>query len=88
MTYIDGTCVDIMLSDTISKNNTSGYRGVAKKRNKWQAYINYGGKRISLGVYDTKELAAEARKNAEEKIRAHLERLMNDTKENAEKEAQ
>ena len=77
-TYIDGTCVEIMLSDTIPKNNTSGYRGVAKKRDKWQAYINYGGKRISLGVYATKELAAEARQEAERKIRLHLERLMND----------
>ena len=88
MTYIDGTCVDIMLSDTISKNNTSGIRGVAKKRNKWQAYINYSGRRISLGNYDTKELAAEARREAEKKVRARLESLMNETKENAEEETQ
>ena len=87
-TYIDGTCVEIMLSDTISKNNTSGYRGVAKKRNKWQAYINYSGKRISLGSYDTKELAAEARQLAEQNVREHLENLLietegKDTEENA-----
>ena len=87
-TYIDGTCLEIMLSDTISKNNTSGYRGVAKKRDKWQAYINYSGRRIPLGSYETKELAAEARREAERKIREHLESLMNgETKENAEEEA-
>ena len=80
-TYIDGTCVEIMLSDTVSKNNTSGYRGVAKKRDKWQAYINYRGRRISLGSYETKELAAEAREAAEQKIRRHLECLMNGTEE-------
>ena len=86
-TYVDGTCVEIMLSDTISKNNTSGIRGVAKKRDKWQAYINYSGRRISLGSFDTKELAAEARREAEKKVRARLESLMNETKENAEEEA-
>ena len=78
-TYIDGTCMEIMLSDTISKNNTSGIRGVAKKRDKWQAYINYSGRRISLGSFDTKELAAEARQEAEQKIREHLKKLMNET---------
>lgn len=83
-TYIDGTCVEIMLSDTVSKNNTSGYRGVAKKRDKWQAYINYSGKRIFLGSFETKELAAEARQEAERKIRKHLESLMNETEERQE----
>ena len=78
-TFIDGTCLEILLSDTISRNNTSGYRGVAKKRDKWQAYINYIGKRISLGSFETKELAAEARQDAEQKIREHLEKLMNET---------
>ena len=86
-TYIDGTCMEIMLSDTISKNNTSGIRGVAKKRDKWQAYINYSGRRISLGSFESKELAAEARREAERKIRERLERLMNTTDENAEEEA-
>lgn len=79
-TYIDGTCVQIMMSDTVSKNNTSGYRGVAEKRDKWQAYISYSGKRIPLGDFETKEQAAKARKKAEQKIREHLVGLMNGTK--------
>ena len=75
-TFLDGTCVEIMLSETVSKNNTSGYRGVSKKGNKWHAYINYRRRRKFLGSYDTKELAFEARQDAEKKIREHLERLM------------
>ena len=80
-TYIDGICVEIMLSDTILRNNTSGYRGVAKKRDKWQAYINYNGKRISLGNIDTKELAVEARQAAVQNISEHLAKLMNETED-------
>ena len=60
-TYIDGTCVEVMPFDTIPQNNTSGYRGVAKKRDKSQAYINYSGKKFTMGCFDTKEPAAEAR---------------------------
>lgn len=83
-TYIDGTCVEIMLSERISKNNTSGIKGVARKRNKWQAYINYGRKRISLGSFETKELAAEARQAAEQRVREHLKRLLNETTDGTE----
>lgn len=77
-TYIDGTCVEIMLSGTVFKNNTSGYRGVAKKRDKWQAYINYGGRRICLGIYGTKDEAAEARRKAEEQIKERLAGMMDE----------
>ena len=80
-TYVDGTCVGILLSGTIAINNTSGYRGVYKNGNKWHAYITYSGRRIFLGSHDTKELAAEARQDAEQKIRKHLERLMSNAKE-------
>lgn len=42
-------------------NNTSGYTGVARfRRVKWQAYINKGGRRFSLGHFQTKEAAARA----------------------------
>lgn len=79
-TYIDGTCVEIMLSKTIAKNNTSGYRDVARKRDKWQAYINYGGQRRNLGTFETKEEAAEARRRADELVRERLNRLMDGEK--------
>lgn len=43
-------------------NNKSGFKGVSFHRStgKWQAQIGINGKRTSLGVYDTKEAAAEA----------------------------
>lgn len=41
-------------------SNTSGYRGVRKSRNKFRAYIKNNGLTISLGQYDTIELAAKA----------------------------
>ncbi len=44
----------------INKNNSSGYTGVTKKRNKWLARINVNGKHHGLGVYDTPEQAHDA----------------------------
>jgi hypothetical protein len=46
-------------------NNTSGYVGVHKVGAKWRARIAVNGKNISLGMYDTVEQAAQARKQAE-----------------------
>lgn len=50
-------------------NNPSGYTGVRwrEDRKKWNAYITVNYKNISLGHYDTKEDAIEARKKGEEK---------------------
>ena len=44
----------------IPKNNTSGYKGIVKKENRWQAIITSDGKRINLGSFLTPELAHEA----------------------------
>lgn len=41
--------------------NTSGHVGVARKRNKWRAYITVGGKQINLGTFNTKRDAISAR---------------------------
>lgn len=47
-------------------SNTSGVTGVSElKSGRWQAYINYLGKRIPLGYHDTFESAVSARKSAE-----------------------
>lgn len=57
------------LNRNIMPTNTSGYPGVTKHTdNRWRARINVNKKRISLGVYDTKEEAIVARKNAEIEI--------------------
>jgi hypothetical protein len=50
-----------------SNNNVSGYSGVYfhKDAKKWAAEIKEHRKRIHLGLFDTKEQAIEARKQAE-----------------------
>lgn len=39
------------LQNTKDRANGSGYRGVSRFRNKWQAGIGIGGKRIHLGHF-------------------------------------
>lgn len=46
-------------------NNTSGYIGVTKNKNKWIAQIKINGKNTRLGSYLTKNEAIQARKEAE-----------------------
>lgn len=50
----------------IRKDNTSGYKGVSwhKQVSKWHANIMLGGKSKSLGLFDTKEQAAQAYREA------------------------
>lgn len=64
-TFIDGTCLEIIASERLPKNNTSGYKGVSRYRNQWAAYITYAGKQYSIGHFDTIEKAVAARKGAE-----------------------
>ncbi|WP_078410266.1 HNH endonuclease [Priestia abyssalis] len=54
---------------SLQSNNTSGYRGVCfhKKLKKWQANLRINGKYTYLGVYETKEEAAEVVKEARKK---------------------
>lgn len=49
----------------LNKNNSSGYVGVYKKRDKWAAEIIIEGVKYSLGVHDTPELASIAYKTYE-----------------------
>ena len=51
-------------------SNTSGYKGVGfhKKRKKWRAYIKADGKFYHLGLFETKEEAADAYQNAAKKL--------------------
>lgn len=54
-----------------NKRNTSGYVGVTKFYDQWQARIRKDGKIISLGVFDDIEDAAKARKAGIEKYHAY-----------------
>jgi hypothetical protein len=53
----------------IRKNNTSGETGVyARRSGKWLAAVKVDGRFITIGTYKTKEDAAAARREANEKI--------------------
>lgn len=54
----------------VSSQNTSGVPGVSwdRHRNKWRAHIRHQGKALSLGRFDTKEAAIQARKDAEARL--------------------
>lgn len=67
--YFDGTSLEKSLKNPIkSTRSTSGYVGVTKKKDKWQAYITYKRKHISLGVYDKLEDAVMARAKGKEAV--------------------
>lgn len=70
LTYIDGTCVEMLQARTVRKNNTSGVPGVDWYSSKqcWRAMICFKGKRYYLGKYKNFEDAVKARKYAEEKL--------------------
>ena len=52
LTYIDGTCVEMIRAKTVRKNNTSGVPGVdwVTCKRLWRATICFKGKRHYLGT--------------------------------------
>lgn len=65
---IDNTNV-LSLNKKLNKNNTSGVKGVYKKKNgKYVAFIGFKMNKYHLGTYDTLEDAALARAEAEKEI--------------------
>ena len=70
LTYIDGTCVEMIRANTLRSNNTSGVSGVdwLAKKQRWRATICFKGKRRYLGSYEKFEDAVKARKQAEENV--------------------
>ena len=71
-------------NQSLSKANISGVKGVryVKKPNMWRAEIGFNGKSISLGAFNTKEEAIQARKlKANELYGAftnHIEKMKTD----------
>lgn len=74
LTYVDGTCVEMLASETIRKNNTSGVTGVdwVSSKGLWRAMICFKGKRYYLGSYARFEDAVEVRKQAEASLHDKL----------------
>ena len=70
LTYIDGTCVEMLRAKTVRSNNTSGVPGVDWRASKgtWRASICFKGRRDYLGSYAQVEDAVKARKMAEEAL--------------------
>ena len=70
LTYVDGTCVEMLAAKTVRKNNTSGVPGVDwwSSKQRWRAAICFKGKRHYLGSYSRFEDAVKARKRAEEDL--------------------
>lgn len=70
LTYVDGTCVEMLAANTRRRNNRSGVVGVewyaAKKR--WRASICFKGQRRHLGDFKTFDEAVVARKAAEKEL--------------------
>lgn len=66
---VNGTRIGALKPGTRS-SNTSGVRGVSfnKRDGKYEAYIQLKGVRTHLGMYDTLEAAAAARREAEKKF--------------------
>lgn len=69
----DGTHADNGRNIKLPVNNTSGVIGVYfhKQTRRWQAKIKYGKRQIHIGLYDTIEDAAAARKIAERQFGFH-----------------
>ena len=69
-TLIDGTCLEVIASDTVPSNNRSGVKGVSyySRTDSWVATLNFKGKHYWLGKYDTVDEAARQRQLAEEAI--------------------
>ena len=70
LTYVDGTCVEMLAAKTIRRNNTSGVTGVdwLPAKQLWRASICFKGKRSYLGSFAQFEDAVKARKQAEDQI--------------------
>lgn len=75
--FFGGTSIEKSLKDPVtSTRSMSGYVGVTKKRDKWQAYITYKKQRISLGVYEKLEDAVKARAKGKEAVIADATELL------------
>jgi len=67
--YFCGTSLEKALNDEVtSKRSMSGYVGVTRKGQRWQAYITYKGRRTFLGTFDNVMEAVRARAAAKEEV--------------------
>ncbi len=67
---IEGTCLEVIASKTIPKNNRSGIKGVSyySRTDSWVATLTFKGIHYYLGKFNTIAEAAQARWKAEEEL--------------------
>ena len=70
LTYVDGTCLEMLRAKTIRRNNRSGVPGVNwdREQQRWRASICFKGQRYFLGRFQKFEDAVAARKHAEAEL--------------------
>jgi len=68
--FVEGTHIQRIKVKQPQENNTSGIRGVGwhRRLGKWQARITFKRKQYCLGTYSDINKAAEARREAEERL--------------------
>lgn len=68
LAHVDGTCIDMLKSTKLPKNNTTGVKGVYLVKGRYLAKIVFQKRQYFLGTFDSLEDAAQARRLAEEKL--------------------
>ncbi len=67
--FVDGTCIEWLRSRKNRVDNTSGFRGVYRRRdNLYRVGIGFKGRKFHLGIYQTYEDAVRVRLEAEQFI--------------------
>ena len=69
LTHVAGTSLDMLKSQKVPTNNTTGVRGVYLIKGKWVAKIVFQKKQYYLGTFSDFTTAVQIRKDAEEMIR-------------------
>lgn len=69
LTHVAGTSLDMLKSQKVPTNNTTGVKGVYLIKGKWVAKIVFQKKQYYLGTFSDFATAVQIRKDAEEMIR-------------------
>lgn len=72
--HVDGTSIDNITSKAVRSDNTTGVRGVYLLGGRYAAKMVFQGRQYQLGVYETLEEAAAARRDAEAEVFAKAAR--------------
>lgn len=87
LTFVNGTCIELLKYRKSRSDNTSGFRGVHKRKNgKYKVTIGLQGKRHYLGVYETFEEAVGVRLKAEKELHEGFVTAYEEWKKSAEED--